>query len=456
MRLGRRGRRRRREHAPSPPAAMASFPPHRYGSHRDADPRPQAPLHLHELPVGHGPASSSTRISTVHPLSSLAHAPAFVRSTGTYDELGRSIRDGVRADVVDGIAAQGSAKSSGEALAFWKGLQLHGASSRTGSPSSTPPLNAVTSGSTLSSSAAPTAPSTSTIVVPRDQWFIRRALLAKAAKERERDESGDATPVNGEVTSTSTPPPRPAAPSLATLLAADLAPPDTVEGYQPPAYFHLRENNRGWQVLKKIGWDGQGGLGRQEGVVETGQSEGKEVKREDDAPIAARTTTTRGHTPTGESRESAIDLTLDSASSSSDTDSSRAVSPRASPPEKFGEGYIMPRPSSPRHAGGSGRTAPVATYLKTDLRGIGALPSTARQRTLLRPSTLAAPQHADGKRKRVTHSVEDVRAAVRDAREAGDGLTGEERVAWERKRAKRDGERDRRERQRWREIINRG
>lgn len=208
-------------------------------------------------------------------------------------------------------------------------------------------------------------------------------------------------------------------------------------------------------MLKNIGWDGQGGLGRVGKDVQTGTSEGKQVKREDDAPIAARTTT-RGHMLTGESRESAIDLTLDSASSSPDTDSSRALSPRASPSEKFGEAFIAPHPPSPRNVGGSGRTAPIATYLKTDLRGIGALSSSARQRTLLRPSTLAAPSpDPPAKRKRVTHSVEDVRAAVRDARQAGDGLTGEDRVAWERKRAKRDGERDRRERQRWREIINR-
>jgi hypothetical protein len=116
-------------------------------------------------------------------------------------------------------------------------------------------------------SATPVAAPQRNIVVPRDQWFIRRALLAKDARERERKESSDGIPATQSAGSLSTPSSRPSTPSLANLLASDLPPPDAVEGYQPPAYFHLRENNRGWQMLKNIGWDGQGGLGR---VVDSG------------------------------------------------------------------------------------------------------------------------------------------------------------------------------------------
>lgn len=441
--------------------AMSSHHHQGYGTYADTDPRPQAPLHLHKLPKGHGPASSSTRITTVNPLSSLAHAPAFVPAAGRYDELGRSVSDGVQADVVGG-AMEGSGVKEGEALTFWKGLQLQG-KSKLGTPTDIRPPNAVASSSTLPALTTPAPISTRNVVVPREQWFIRRALLAKDAKERERQASGDLTPGSTDTTSSSTPIPRPTTPSLASLLSIDLPPPpratDSVEGYQPPAYFHLRENNRGWQVLKNIGWDGQGGLGRGAGA-DVAERKGDEVKQEEGpAERPGLVETSSGRTGKGKSRESAIDLTLDSASSGSDSDSdSNPTSNSQRTPEKFGEAFITPaQPSSTSSHPliWSGRTAPIATYLKTDLRGIGALSATDRRRTLLRPSTLAAPPDHPSKRKRVTHSAEEIRESVRDSKAAGAGLVGEERAMWERQKVKRDVEVDRRERQRWREIINR-
>jgi hypothetical protein len=189
---------------------------------------------------------------------------------------------------------------------------------------------------------------------------------------------------------------------------------------------------------------------------------GPEVKREDGVPHPTPRVVNERHSNTGkgETHESAIDLTLDSASES---DSESSSVEQSNPHEKFGQEFIDPTRSandSSNRKGptipGSGRTAPVATYLKTDLRGIGALSASERRRTLLRPSTLAASgvQSSASKRKRVTHTQEEIRAATRDARVSGEGLVGEERVAHDKKRAKRDAKNDRQERQRWRQIIN--
>jgi hypothetical protein len=58
------------------------------------------------------------------------------------------------------------------------------------------------------------------------------------------------------------------------------------------------------------------------------------------------------------------------------------------------------------------------------------------------------------KRKRVTHTQEEIRAVAREARASGEGLVGEERVGWDKRRMKRDQKRDREERQRWRAAID--
>jgi hypothetical protein len=367
--------------------------------------------------------------------------------------------DGVGVNVVQGGEKSRSGKDG--ALAFWKGLQLEGKPSNGTKAAKEVSPNAVASTSTLPIPNPTIAPVPARpVVVPREQWFIRRALLAKDQKEREKASSAEGTPGPADVTSM-IPAFRTATPSLASLLAVDLPPPpmdgerEGVEGFQPPAYFHLRENNRGWKVLKNIGWDGQGGLGRADdgsrpaSVAASRQED--DVKREEGMDKSVVEKSRKGK---GKSRESAIDLTLDSASSDSDSDQDSNPSNRRTP-EKFGEAFINTPASSSRPPAGSGpgRTAPVATYLKTDLRGIGALSVTDRRRTLLRPNTLAAPP--EGKRKRVTHSAQEIRAAVRDSRDEGGGLVGEERVMWERQGVKKGVEVDRKERQRWREIINR-
>lgn len=424
-----------------------------YGSYKDHDPRPQPPLHLHALPKGHGPASSSTRISTVHSLSSLEYAPKFVKAVGAYDDLGRSLADGSGAEVIDGNGGV----TEGEGLKFWKNLDL--GPSRVGSPGTTPPVDSphaiISTAGTTASTTNPAAepeplvrPTAAPLHVPQEQWFIRRALLANA-------QSRDASP-------SSTPEPRAATPSLASMLSDSLPPPPTdprreeVEGFRPPAYFHLKPSNRGWRVLKNIGWDERGGLGRPSTDVEVRDGRGSEAAREGGVKAEDGVSRIRaadlGHRQirtTGGTNESAIDLTLDSDSDSEIEQTpyrSKTSSPRSHSPNS-------PEPSSSR-AMPSGRTAPVATYLKTDLRGIGALSAADKRRALLRPGTLAAPPSASAHRKRVTHSQDEIRRAVGDARASGEGLTGERRVQWEKKKGKRDAKRDREESARWRAAID--
>ncbi|KAJ9091821.1 hypothetical protein QFC19_008934 [Naganishia cerealis] len=472
-----------------------------YGTYNDNDSRPQPPLHLHTLPKGHGPASSSSRISTAYSLSSLEHAPAFVKAVGDYDELGRSLADGVGAAVDDDPKGKGKRKE-GEALTFWKGLEL---GPKEGTLSPTPVLVRQFQDGSLgnqSPQSVPTVlspqrnvqpderpgavPTSRPLVVPPEQWFIRKALIAKAQRERERADSTDrpstsASPAasTAESSVSGTPATRPSTPSLATLLSASLPPLPTgvpgageqIEAFHPPAYFHLKPNNKGWQVLRNIGWDESGGLGRAETQVSSrlvSSPDYEIVKKESGEQEIGQRSVLSSSSPgrparagTCKAEDSVIDLTLDSASDSgTDMDATDELGTS----EKFGQDVLAtshaPSSSFTRsHGSGSGRTAPVATYLKTDLRGIGALSASERQRNLLRPGTLSArssasPSSAATKRKRVTHTNEEIRALAQERRGTGEGLMGEERVAFDKKKAKRDAKVDRQERQRWREIIN--
>ncbi|KAJ9110546.1 hypothetical protein QFC20_002874 [Naganishia adeliensis] len=375
--------------------------PSEYGTYNDHDPRPQRPLHLHALPKGHGPASSSTRISSVYSLSSLEHAPTFVKAVGAYDELGRSLADGVDAGVTTGQAKH----EEGEGLKFWRNLDLGPSQvgSRAATPSIPPPLERDIATQSRSRGSSPiaqpspiVAPIAPPIHVPQEQWFIRRALLAKAQKERET-QSAEGSPSAAGVSSTA--PTRPSTPSLASLLSDSLPPPPTsstgeeIEGYRPPAYFHLNPSNKGWRVLKNIGWDERGGLGRGSADVRSDDAErekGVQVKSEDGVSRSSTVIGARVDGTTGTTNDSAIDLTLDSASESdSDQPSNSKSRLQAISPQRSAE------PSSSRNTTNPvGRTAPVATYLKTDLRGIGALSSSEKRRALLRPGTLSRhPSH---------------------------------------------------------------
>ncbi|KAJ9093725.1 hypothetical protein QFC21_006321 [Naganishia friedmannii] len=481
-----------------------SFPRHRseYGTFNDADTRPQAPLHLHTLPKGHGPASSSSRISTAYSLSSLEYAPAFVKAVGEYDELGRRVGDGFDDD---GVGKGKGKRKEGEALAFWRGLDLaprEALSSTSSTPHRSqdtnaaesprsPPQVATTRPIPQQSEKTPdSAPLARPLVVPREQWFIRKALLAKAQREQETVAAGSSntdrrhasstagteSPAAAAGSGTTTPAAtRGSTPSLASLLSTSLPPPPTatngnagqeeIEAYHLPAYFHLKPNNKGWQVLRKIGWDESGGLGRSEegqGSVERTQTGrdaiGGQVKQESGLRD--------GKAKSKAAEDAVIDLTLDSCS---DSDGEITRADVTTMHEKFGQDILAacnPTSSSRNHASGSGagRTAPVATYFKTDMRGIGAVSAAEQKRNLVRPSSsLAASSSspssstlasAAGKRKRVTHTNDEILAVAREKRRTGEGLMGEEKVAFDMKKAKRDVKVDRKERQKWREIIN--
>ncbi|KAJ9124571.1 hypothetical protein QFC24_003363 [Naganishia onofrii] len=530
--------------------------PSQYGTYKDTDTRPQPPLHLHTLPKGHGPAgSSSFRINTAYSLSSLEHAPSFVKAVGEYDELGRRLGDGAT-----GIGAGNGKRKEGEALAFWKALDLaprdivqpistpttphnqpahttdpaqsytEASSSHTGAILHQPdkPRDNMPSSRPITSVAAAVP-----VVVPREQWFIRKALLAKARREQEAaaedklsDGGSGGSSSTGQNTAAvgsgsgsrlgagvATPPSHSQTPSasLASLLSSSLPPPppraatnngptatgndsgqeQQIQAYQPPAYFHLKPNNKGWQVLRNIGWDERGGLGPPlvEGVAggsrERVSDDGGGVKQENgpgrvghsvgaDADPGAK-----GKGRNEANAATVIDLTT--LDSDSDADSEPETTSTTMPfiSEKFGQHLLST--DSAAAAGGSsnyssvasasasssGRTAPVATYFKTDRRGIGAISVAEQQRNLLRPSSLRARSPSSssatttttttataGKRKRVTHTHEEIRAVAREQRGTGEGLMGEEKVVFDVKRSKRDVRVDREERQRWREIIN--
>lgn len=102
---------------------------------------------------------------------------------------------------------------------------------------------------------------------------------------------------------------------------------------------------------------------------------------------------------------------------------------------------------------GPGRVAPVATYLKNDLAGIGHVPQ--HRRTMLKPHTQTSGQagaKSDARKKKVTHTLADIRAMQRG--KVVPGLSEEDLEKRRRGRAKREANRDREERKRWMQVIS--
>jgi hypothetical protein len=128
-------------------------------------------------------------------------------------------------------------------------------------------------------------------------------------------------------------------------------------------------------------------------------------------------------------------------------------------PTRFGEQELVLADLAERSASsldnlvGPGRVAPVATYLKNDLAGIGHVPQ--HRRTMLKPRTQTSGQagaKSEARRKKVTHTLADIRAMQRG--KVVPGLSEEDLEKRRRGRAKREANRDREERKRWMQVIS--
>jgi len=286
----------------------------------------------------------------------MTRPPVFLPSEQSYDELGRSVVDGVEVEVGDGRRRE--VEDGGRVAEWYLALSREstpGAGpsrepvevpqprpSRTSGASSSIPLRQKTEPAlipklnsptvALAKSVAPAPP----IRFHRRDWFIRRALL-----------STDPSPIPA--------PNRPT--SISSLL--NIAP---SQSRVPPAHYVLGSENKGYELLRdRLGWEG-GGLGRPEGCMgdaRLGEKEEGEVIEIDQ----------KGNL--------VIDLTADS-DDDNDLD------------------------DQPVSQGGPGRTAPIATALKLDRLGIG------YRRTRPKGATYTA--------KKVTHSAEEIREAQRRAR----------------------------------------
>lgn len=320
----------------------------------------QPPIHLHKLPRGHGPPS--------HQLANWA--PTFVRSIGDYDELGRAL-------ALSDVPSTSSAAPEQNAASFWRSLDVG---------KQAPAPAAVQSSRDRRSSPPPSATPASSIrhtMVPKSQWFVRRALSRKA---------GEAPPDAVVVPPLELPPPpKPGA---------------TPKGIAPPPHFHLKRDNKGYQVLQNIGWDGKTGLG---------------------GPPPADSASKQSQ---GGAKSEAI----------GDTDMLGGEGLAGDPNDDID-------PDDDGAAESHGRLAPIPTYLKHDLRGIGHKPQ--RKYTALRPSTSSSTTQ----RKRVTHTEREIRAAARGKVVPNLNDDPEQRAKRERRRAMKAVKRDREERKAWQTII---
>lgn len=253
----------------------------------------------------------------------LKHPPVFVKSQTAYDEVGRSVVDGIGVEVSLGKEEDKSDKilDNGGSVKDWylslakksdvqqEGSQLSSKSAVTVTETTMEP---VTTSSHLD-------PSAEAVRIHPSEWFIRRALLSKSQ-----------TPNSTPETS------RPATPSSITSLLT--MPPQAQPNKMAPNYA-LGPENKGYGMLKGFGWRG-GGLGKPEGW----QEENEDLTKED------RKGKRRGQSDDGiqevdASGNAIIDLTISSSEVSSSEDEEA--------------------PSGPGH------TAPIPTALKLDRLGLG-------------------------------------------------------------------------------------
>lgn len=366
----------------------------------------QPPIYLHQLPRGHGPPSSY-------------RAPTFVKSVNEYDELGRSVAGDVRSSSIGTDRAK-------DVASFWRSIEVGTAQPSTTSLSAAGAdaasaattrdrrRSSATTSSTESSTSAPSPPPPTTVrqtMLPKSQWFIRRVLSRNDAPS---SSSAAALPP------LELPPPPPKSDGSTPACSS------SIKSFHPPPYFHLKDDNKGYQVLQRIGWDGRTGLGGPPPAPK---------------PSTASTSTTRR----GDRAElSAVDL-----DAIDDDDDVMLGGSKLDSVEDDNDPDIDDSAADGRRAG---RLAPIPTYLKHDLRGIGHKPQ--RKYSSLRPTTTTTSRAAFARKERrvITHTEHEIRALQR-----GKVILNEDpehRVKREKRRAIKAVKRDREERQVWQSIIS--
>jgi hypothetical protein len=364
------------------------------------DPPPPERVTWHEWninPAKHGPER-------------LTRPPVFVPASNQYDELGRSLGDGVGVEVDEGVIGKGRELENGEMVAEWYralasrplDLGTPGAGpSRPVSPRRVLPNNAnnpvdLTGSPSPSPSPSPSlstsngplpilpstpleTPSAETqnrpVRVKKSEWFIRRALLRKPQLESK----------------TTTPPP-----PISTLLNIPIQPrvPST-----RPAKYVIGPENAGYAMLDRLGWQG-GGLGRPEGWDANSNTERSPIPIPNDVTVVPEISLDIHGNPI-------IDLVLSDSEVESESEEELRLEPIRS---------------------GPGRTAPISTALKLDRLGLG-------RRTM---------------EKKVTHSAAEIEKAQRRAKFVKSGKVESGEMG---KKAKiRMKEKERREREERRRI----
>lgn len=346
--------------------------------------------------------------------------PIFLPSAAQYDELGRSVNDGVDVLVDSGEAAGDSEnKEDGQAVAEW-----YTALSRTGSGLGTgrggdaggievlqddednqagpsrsrrisPEIIDLTGDdddeALVHSGPNPRGdnlePSVQPVRVHQKEWFIRRALAntASTAHSRRND-------------------PKPS--SIGSLL--NIAP---TQNRAIEAVYVLGPENKGHQILReRLGWGG-GGLGRPEGW----QASGTGVGRDDSGAAVGRLASPAQEPVVSDSGSGVVIL-----DDTSDEDEGDETPPEGEDTQDWADIH-QDLPPTGTHESGPGRTAPIATALKLDRLGLGyrlqrPVPRTAKAKAKAKAREEAASGKDEAGEKRVTHTHAQILEAQRRAR----------------------------------------
>ena len=366
----------------------------------------------------------------------LTRPPIFLPSQSQYDELGRSIVDGVDVLVDIDVKGKGRQIDDGTSVATWySSLARPGPSRIAATTSPQPPTRASVSNTSdtpvdlttvddddVSDATLENTPSLPPVRprpvrVHRREWFIRRALVKQATA----------------ISQAPSPPSRPS--SIASMLNIDPARPPIAH---PPQYV-LGPDNRGYAMLQdRLGWEG-GGLGRPAGWELPALAQAR-IEPAHDTTKREKATAEKGHageSTIGVKREKTPELPEEIKVEVKDEleyDEEEVQDNREEMADMLSEEVEVFRP------GGPGRTAPIATTLKLDRLGLGHIRST-------RPGDVESA-------KRVTHTAAEIAKAQRRARHAGRAKGGIElgkkgKIKW-----KDRDKRDREHRQRLAAAIN--